>query len=284
MKKSAFPFILVCCIIHYSFGQQKLLKETPGIVSYCFDSYFRKDVPGTLDKIKAMGITNVEFSNFFGKTPDSLRILLDQRGMRCTSIGIGYADCQNKMESVIKNAKILGAEFVRVASIPHPGNFQDLDAETVKKAAIDFNIFGKKLKENGLQFCYHNHGPEFKPAGALGEGTFYDYLMQNTDPAYVFFEIDVLWVYAPGQDPVALLKKYPDRFKLMHLKDMKKTAVRGVSNPPEVIGSGQIDIEGILRAAQKTAIKYIYIEIEGGSNISNVQIPPSLVYLSGLKK
>lgn len=182
MKTFISSFILSCCTVFFSSGQQKLLKKSIGVVSYTFRDELAKDVPRTLDKIKGMGITNMEFSSLFGKTPGEMRSLLDARGMRCTSLGVGYGDLLKDPDKVIKTAQILGAEFVRVASIPHPGNFQDLDASAVKQAAIDFNIFGKKLKDSGLIFCYHNHGPEFKPAGDLGNGTFFDYLMQQTNP------------------------------------------------------------------------------------------------------
>jgi len=284
MKKLIFCLLLVFVIAPFSFGQRKLLKDVPGAVSYTFRVDLAKDVPGTLDKIKAMGITNMEFSGLFNKTPEELRALLDERGMRCTSLGVGYGDLQKDPDKVIRTAKTLGAEFVRIASIPHPGNFQDLTPDAVKQAAIDFDVFGKKLKENGLTFCYHNHGPEFKPAGELGDGTFFDYLVQKTDPKYVSFEMDVLWVYWPGQDPVALLQKYPDRFKLMHVKNVKKGIPRGGGSTNVPVGDGQIDMEAVLRAAQKTAIKYYYIEDESPAELIDMQVPISIKYMEGLKK
>jgi sugar phosphate isomerase/epimerase len=232
-----------------------------------------------------MGITNMEFSGLFGQTPAQLRALLDARGMRCTSLGVGYGDLAKDPDKVIATAKTLGAEFVRIGSIPHPGDFKDLKADIVKQAAIDFNTFGKKLYENGLTFCYHNHGPEFKPAGELGDGMFFDYLMKNTDPKYVSFEMDVMWVYWPGQDPVALLQKYPDRFKLMHVKNVKKGLPRGGKSITFMpVGDGQIDMDAVLRAAQKTKIKYFYIEDESPSEFIDVQVPQSVKYMESLTK
>lgn len=284
MKRLIFCLILSCCAVPFSFGQRKLLEDAPGAVSYTFRADLAKDVPGTLDKIKGMGITNMEFSGLFNKTPEELRALLDERGMRCTSLGVGYGDLQKDPDKVIKTAKTLGAEFVRVASIPHPGDFKDLKSDAVKQAAIDFNVFGKKLKENGLTFCYHNHGPEFQPAGELGDGTFFDYLVQKTDPKYVSFEMDVLWVYWPGQDPVALLQKYPERFRLMHVKNVKKGIPRGGSSTNVPVRDGQIDMEAVLKAAQKTAIKYYYIEDESPAELIDMQVPISIKYMEELAK
>ena len=258
----------------------KLLKNMPGMVSYTYRNQFAKNVPQTLDSIKALGVTNIEFSNLFGKTSTELKALLDVRGMICTSYGTSYDALLNKMDTVIRDAKTLGAEFVRVAWVPHSS---PMDLALAQKTVADFNRFGQKLKENGLTFCYHNHGYEFTP---YNNGTYFDYIVQNTNPDYVSFEMDILWVFHPGQDPAALLKKYPKRFRLMHVKDLKK-GVKGDfsgSTPTEndvTLGTGQLNLPQILKAASKSSIKYFYIEDENPK--SNEQVPLSLKYLKSLK-
>ena len=257
----------------------KLLKNMPGMVSYTYRNQFAKNVPQTLDSIKALGVTNIEFSNLFGKTSTELKALLDVRGMICTSYGTSYDALLNKMDTVIRDAKTLGAEFVRVAWVPHSS---PMDLALAQKTVADFNRFGQKLKENGLTFCYHNHGYEFTP---YNNGTYFDYIVQNTNPDYVSFEMDILWVFHPGQDPAALLKKYPKRFRLMHVKDLKK-GVKGDfsgSTPTEndvTLGTGQLNLPQILKAASKSSIKYFYIEDENPK--SNEQVPLSLKYLKSL--
>src|SRR5687767_11263575 len=106
-------------------GQESrlLFPEKPGVVSYTYRKDFEKDVPSTLDKIKAVGITDIEFSNLFGKTAQELRKLIDERGIKCSSFGVSYNDLVNKTAEVAQQAKILGADYVRVASIPHKGEF-----------------------------------------------------------------------------------------------------------------------------------------------------------------
>src|SRR5688572_22285531 len=182
--KLSIPFFLLFLIVQVVSAQPfgKTLKETPGIVSYTYRNSFQKDVAATLDTIKRLGITNIEFSNLFGKTAKEVRSLLDERGMRCTSFGVSYNELVGKTDEVGENAKTLGASYVRVAWIPHEGPFTP---EMVKKAAADFNKAGKFLKENhNLNFCYHNHGYEFVPYEI---GTLFDYLAANTDPKYVNF-------------------------------------------------------------------------------------------------
>ena len=260
-----------------------LLKETPGVVSYTFRNSFQRNVAATLDTIKAMGITNIEFSNLFGKTAKEIRELLDARGMQCTSFGTGYNDLTTNPDQVAQNAKALGASFVRVAWIPF--GKEGFTIETAKKAVADFTTAGKTLKEKyGLTFCYHNHGYEFQP---YKEGTLFDYIVQNTDPEYVSFELDILWAFHPGVDPAALLKKYSSRFKLMHVKDLRKGVVGNFSGSTPIendvtVGTGQIDIPAVLKAAQKSAIRYYYIEDE--SPEAGLQVPLSLRYLQDLSR
>jgi sugar phosphate isomerase/epimerase len=280
MKKCSLMLFLL--LSQVTFGQQrfsKALKEMPGVVSFTFRNDFSKDVPGTLDYIKQMGIRNIEFSNLFGKTAAEMRALLDARGMVCTSYGVYYDALTNKTEKVIEDAKTLGAEFVRVGMIPHKGEFTVQQADAAIK---DFNRVGKIFKENGIEFSYHNHGYDFTP---YEKGTLYDYLIQNTNPEYVSFELDILWVHQFGQDPVAYLKKYPSRFKLMHVKDLKKGVPVGldVKTSPEndvPLGSGQINVQAILKQARKSAIKYYYLEDENSN--SKAQVPLSLAYLKTL--
>lgn len=262
-------------------NRNALFPQMPGMVSYTYRNSFQKNVAATLDTIKALGITDMEFSNLFGKTAAELRKMLDERGMRCSSFGVGYPDALNKTKEVGQNAKTLGAQYVRVAWIPHNGPFT---LELAKKTAADFNQIGKQLKDEfDLTFCYHNHGFEFEKYEG---GTFFDYLMQNTDPRYVSYELDVLWTVFPGQDPVALLNKYGNRFKLMHLKDLRKGVVGNLSGNTPVendvaLGTGQIDLPAVLKAAKKAGIKHYYIEDESPSIAT--QVPQSIAYLKGLK-
>ncbi|MBC7892954.1 MAG: TIM barrel protein, partial [Sphingobacteriaceae bacterium] len=239
-----------------------------------------RNVAATLDTIKALGITDMEFSNLFGKTAADLRKLLDERGMKCTSYGTSYANAQNKTAEVGRDAKTLGASYVRVAWIMDKPPFTLADAQ---KAVETFNRVGKQLKNDfGLTFCYHNHGYEFEKHE---DGTLMDYLIKNTDPNYVSFELDILWTAFPGADPAALIKKYPNRFKLMHLKDLRKGVAGNLSGGTPVendvaLGTGQLNIPAVLKAAQKSAIQHYYIEDESPSYAS--QVPHTIAYLKKL--
>jgi sugar phosphate isomerase/epimerase len=111
-------------------------------------------------------------------------------------------------------------------------------------------------------------------------------LLNETNPKYVQYEMDILWIVHPGQDPVALLNKYGNRFELMHVKDLKKGIKGDLSGGTDVkndvtLGTGQIDLPAVLKAAQNAGVKWYFIEDE--SPTSEQQMPNSLQYLQGIK-
>jgi sugar phosphate isomerase/epimerase len=252
-----------------------------GMQAYTFRGSWGNGIEATLDTIQKLGITEMEGGPIAGMTTEELRRQLDKRNIKMPSIGADYKKLSESADETIKNAKILGAKFVMVAWIPHDkSGFTLADA---KQAVIDFNKAGKTLKEAGITLTYHNHGYEFVP---YEDGTLFDYLVKNTNPEYVSFEMDILWTAFPGQDPVKLLNKYGSRWKLMHLKDLKKGVKGDLSGgTPKTndvaLGTGSIDIAGILKAARKAGVKHYFIEDESPSYLK--QIPETIAYIKGLK-
>jgi sugar phosphate isomerase/epimerase len=240
-----------------------------------------KDVPGTLRRVREFGFTEVEGGAPKDMTAAQFKTLLDQAGLRCTSTGGSYESLQQGTEKAIADAKTLGAEYFMVAWIPHKG---ELTAAQAQQAAKDFNSWGKAMHDSGIHFCYHIHGYEFLPGAS---GTLFDDIAANTEKGIADFEMDVFWVVRPGQNPVALLEKYPGRFPLMHLKDMRKgtaTDVQTGAAPDDtnvVIGTGQLDFPAILKAAKTSGVRRYYIEDESLEAADH--LPATLTYLEKLK-
>lgn len=272
---------LTLAIISPAFSQG-LYKAPFGIQTYSFRNSFPKGIPQTLDTIKGFGITELEASTPANMTPEEFKKLCDARGLKIPSTGCGYDELTKDPMSIVKSAKALGATYVMTAWIPHErGKF---NIENAKKAVADFNAGGKVLKENGLTFCYHAHGFEFQP---YEDGTLLDYIIKNTNPEYVSFEMDIMWAHFGGGDPVALLKKYGNRWKLLHMKDLKKGTPKDLTGGTSVendvtLGTGEVDIAGIVREANKIGIKHFFIEDE--SSRVTKQVPQSIAYLKSLKK
>lgn len=282
IKKILVTASIICFLFNLNAQKGPSINGVPlGMVSYTYRQSLQKDMATTLDSLKTLKVYDMEFSSLFGKKASEIRKLLDERGMYCSSLGVSYQDALTKSDEVASNAKALGAKFVRVAWIPHDGPFTK---ELADKTIADFSKIGKNFKENyGLEFCYHNHGFEFAPYEG---GTFFDYIAKNTDSKFVNFEMDILWTFFPGIDPAKLLKKFPNRFKLMHVKDLKKGVVGnlsgGTSSENDVaLGTGQLNLPAIMKAAKKAKIQHYYIEDE--SSLHAVQVPESIKYLLSIK-
>jgi sugar phosphate isomerase/epimerase len=275
-----FPRFIVLYIASFvSFNM--LSAQEIGLQLYSLRNEFKTDVPGTLAKIKEWKIKLIEGGGTYGLPVDEYKKLLQQNNLEMVSYGAGFEELAENPQAVIDNAKAFGAKFIMCAWVPHKEG--EFTMDDVKKAIDVFSTAGKLMYENGLKFCYHPHGYEFKP---YGNGTQFDYMVENTDPRYVNFEMDVFWVKHPGQDPVALLKKYPNRFLMLHLKD-REPGTKGNQEgraPDEtnvVLGKGDVGIADIMKEAKKIGIKYYFIEDE--SPKAAEQIPQSLAFLRTLK-
>ncbi len=262
-------------------GTSKDFKGPVGLQLYSLRNMQKSQgVAATLDKAKSFGVKYVEVADLGGLTPAQFKAELDQRGLVPIGRHFDYALLRDDIEGVVRDAKALGLPYAGCAWIGHKGTF---DEKQCREAAAVFNRAGAALAKEGIKFYYHNHGFEFQP---YGQGTLFDLLVDETAPKTVCFQMDVLWTLMPGQDPVKLLEKYPNRWQMLHLKDLKKGVptgdLSGHGNPANdvVLGTGQVDWPAVLRAAQKIGVKHYIIEDESPSVLQ--QIPQSLKYLESV--
>jgi sugar phosphate isomerase/epimerase len=252
-----------------------------GLEIYSLRGEAQKDLPSTLALIRKLGFTEVEGGDFYGRNAAEFRKLLDSNGLKLTSMMAAYDRLSKDAGAVAGEAHTLGAEYVVCSTVPHK---KKLTAEDCGRAIESLNGFGESLAKAGLHCCYHTHGVEF---GESPDGTLFDTLVKGTNPKFVNFEMDIFWIVFAYQDPVKLLHKYPGRFPLMHVKDIRKGTALGGS-PGDVLeeasvplGEGLVDIPATLRAARETGVRHYYIEDEAVD--AALQLPKSLRYLESLR-
>ena len=262
-------------------GTGKCFKGPVGLQLYSLrDMQTAQGVPATLDKVKSLGFKYVEVAALGDLTPAEFKKELDKRGLVPIGRHFPYDQLRDNIEGVAKDAKALGLKYVGCAWIPHKSPF---DEKQCRDTAAVFNRAGAALAKHGIKFYYHNHGYEFVPHG---DGTLFDLLMAETDPENVFFQMDVLWCVFPAQDPVKLLEKYPNRWLLFHLKDLKKGVPTGslagttALTNDVALGTGQVDWKTLLPAAEKIGVKYYFIEDESPTVLK--QLPQSLRFLESV--
>lgn len=253
-------------------------KNAAGLQLYSLRSQFKlRGVPWTLDRVKDFGIKEVELAGTYNLSPEEFKAELELRGLKAVSSHFPYARYKSDLANVVKDAKTLGLKFAGCAWIDHKDSFDEAEC---RDAIAVFNKAGEALAKEGITLFYHAHGFEFEK---FGDGTLFDLFMKETKPEFVSVQMDVLWIVFPGQDPVKLLDQYSGRWKLMHLKDLKKGVATGfltgktdVANDV-VLGTGQMNWDAIFAAARKNGIQHYFIEDESPTSME--QIPESLKFL-----
>ncbi|HVW77044.1 MAG TPA: sugar phosphate isomerase/epimerase [Alloacidobacterium sp.] len=235
-----------------------------GLQLYSVRALLPNDYEGTLKKVAAIGYREVEAAGFYGRSAEDVKTAMSAAGLLCVSAHYPLPQLLKDVDGTLKYAKTLGLSYVICSSpsVADPSRKQGpLTADDWRWNAEQFNQIGKKYKAEGVQFGYHNHTGEFHD---FGDGHFgYEILLKDTDPKYVTLEMDCGWVSASGKSPIDYLTKYPGRFSMLHIKDLKPASG---DHPSErhstVLGKGTVDYKPIFAAAKKAGIKHYFVEQE----------------------
>lgn len=234
-------------------------KKNIGLQLYSLRDSIWKDIPGTIKKVAEMGYTSVETAGYgngkiYGMEPAAFRALCEENGLVFLSAHTGMPlPAAENMERVMAwwdtciDAHV--AAGVKYIVQPFMGR-NAYDTLPDLKAYCDyFNAVGEKCNAKGIRFGYHNHDKEFSTQ--LEGNTIYDFMLENTDPAKVMFQLDLYWCVMGGKNPVDYFNKYPGRFESWHIKDKA-----------ELGASGMMDFATIWAAAGISGMKYGIVEVE----------------------
>lgn len=253
-----------------------------GLALYSLRHQLEKEPATAMAKVKQMGFREVELSGNYGMEFPQLIKLLAENRLNVVSYGADFNRLRDFPQSVADEARSYGARFVVCYWIPHRADsFKLADAD---EAAFVFNKAGAIMARNGLMLAYHPHGYEFNKHG---EGTIFDHLVQQLDVRVVQLQMDVFWIKQAGQEPVALLKKYHNRWISMHLKDRQPGTPDSSDGKADdesnvTLGQGDVGIADLMKEAKRYGIQHFFIEDE--SSRSEEQIPKSLEFLKSLEQ
>src|SRR5208337_3156393 len=196
-------------------GDHKI--EKVGVQLYTIRDEMKADFDGSLAKVAAIGYKEVEFAGYFGRTPQQVRAALEKNGLTSPACHLDYdLLAPGQWPAQIESAKVIGQDYIVNPWIPEQLRQTDDDW---KRVAETFNRAGAESKKAGIQFAYHNHWFEFLPVnGKLP----YDMLLTLCDNDLVKMEMDLCWITVGGGDPLKYFDRYPGRFPLVHVKDVKK--------------------------------------------------------------
>ena len=239
---------LAGCEASPSDGATPPILDRLGVQLYTVRDEMAADAAGTLSRIAEMGYREVEFAGLYGHSVPEMRAMLDDVGLRAASSHHGVDAVRGDWEGTLAGAIELGQARIVVPSIP--GNQRSRDA--LLAIAADFNRAGEAAAAQGLRFGYHNHDWEFEP---LPDGTLpLDLLLDETDPRYVDWQMDVFWTVQGGGDPIALMDARRGRVTSLHVKD--RTAAGEMVD----VGDGVIDFVEVIRRAGDQGLLHAFVE------------------------
>ena len=235
-----------------------------GVQLYSARDKMKEDFDGTVAKVASIGYKEVEFAGYFGHTPQQVRAVLEKNGITSPSCHVDYKVlAPDQWPAQIESAKIIGQSYIVNPWIPEELRKTDDDW---KRASETFNRAGEASKKAGIQFAYHNHWFEFLPVNGKRP---YDMLLEMCDPNLVKMELDLCWITVGGADPLDYFNRYPGRFPLVHVKDVKKVPKVSAGGTQDFgssmkdmteVGSGIIDWKRIFAQSDKAGIKHYIVE------------------------
>ena len=235
------------------------------------------DYKPVLQALADMGYTFVEAASyndgkFYGQTPEQFKADVEAVGMKvlsshCTrnlsdeELASGdFSESLKWWDECIAAHKAAGMKYLVTPSMPFLKSLKELQVY-----CDYFNEIGKRCRENGIKYGYHNHAFEFQK---IEDQVMLEYMIRHTDPENVLFEMDVYWVVIGQNSPVDLFHKYPGRFKMLHIKDLR-----------EIGQSGMVGFDAIFRNADVAGVEQIVVEVEQYSYDVEKSVRMSLDYL-----
>jgi len=243
-----------------------------GIQLYTVRKEMLADARGTLEALAKLGYKELESArsakgHYYGLTAKEIKQVTKDLGLKLVS---GHVHVDQNWQKTVDEAAESGQQYLICSSMPTEG--QTID--NYKKVADVFNQSAEACKKVNLTFGYHNHEYEFDKVDGQ---VLYEVLLKETDPKLVQMELDLGWVLATGNNPVTYFEKYPGRFPLWHLKDMKK----GEPVSTE-FGTGRIDIAQIFKNAGESGMKHFFVEQEEYAGEPMASVKHNIEYLKKL--
>lgn len=243
-------------------------KGIVGVQLYSVRDDMMNDPLGSLKKVAEMGYKYVEHANyvdgkFYGYAPAEFRKILDDTGLNMIS---GHTvmgrehwdeaknDFSDSWKKLVDDAAVLGQKYVTSPSMDDSmrSNYDDF------KHYMDiFNKCGELCQKNGMKFGYHNHDFEFSEK--LNDEKLFDIMMKSMDPDKVVVQLDIGNLYNGGAVALDVVKQYPGRFEIIHVKDEILSTGGEEKYESTIIGTGIVNAKEVVDLATKIGGTQVYI-------------------------
>ncbi len=262
-----------------------------GVQLYSFRNELERDLPGTLARIKELGIHCIEPYSLHGRTPEDLRAEFDRAGLRVVSFHLPRDLFVGPPEKAVEVGRILGAEQIGVAWLKESAR-DAVDEAKLMTAATRLNAMCDAAQAANMYVFYHTHGYEFHEGDP--QGKLFDRFMNALIPSCVALQLDAYWVAYAAQDPIKILRRYADRTLSLHVKDMPRSMrvapFDGSKWPgplPDdafaIVGTGMLEWAELIKVAKSSAVAWYIIEDETSRPWDNIKASLPFLREQGIK-
>ncbi len=242
-----------------------------GVQLYTIRDALKADLDGSLARVAATGYQEVELAGYQSHTVAEFKAALVRHGLAAPSTHIAMERVRDELPKVLDEAHELGHQFVVCPNIPD----EKAGLDGYRRAADVLNHAGEIARKSGIRIGYHNHGTELAAIDGVRP---YDVILERTDPALVAMEMDIFWLVQGGGDPLTYFRKYPGRFRMVHVKDMDGSPARRMVD----VGKGIIDWKAIFAQSREAGIEHYFVEHDDAPD-PFASIAASYAYLRGLE-
>ncbi|MDO7905206.1 sugar phosphate isomerase/epimerase family protein [Paenibacillus sp. JX-17] len=219
-----------------------------GLQLYTLRDQLEQDFEGTLRQVAELGYQGVEFHNFFGRTAEQVKSLLDELGLVALGAHVQYTRLLEHLDEEIAYHKAIGNALLIVP-------FLSEEQRNWEEVFSSLKELGDQCQAQGMTLAYHNHDFEF--TASYGEQTVFDAMYETVPASLLKVELDTCWVHFGGYDPVEYIHKYAGRLPVIHLKDARREG-EGVQTVE--LGQGEVDLKPIADAAIEEQVQWIVVE------------------------
>jgi sugar phosphate isomerase/epimerase len=254
------------------FAQRTKPLGSIGLQLYTVRDLAKKDLERTLAAVAGVGYREVEFAGHHGHSPARISRMLGDTGLSAPSGHYGASEIESRIQSILEDSFALGHKYVTISWI----DAQDRTPAGYRRVASVLNNAAVLARAAGIQLAYHNHTFEFSRLASGERG--YEIILAECPQENLALQADVFWMKKAGEDPIAWFKRHPNRYHMLHVKDMGP----GPAYDMRDVGSGEMKWPQIFTAARDGGVKHFFVEHDEPED-AMASITRSYGYLRTLK-
>ncbi|MEF2247427.1 sugar phosphate isomerase/epimerase family protein [Paenibacillus sp. IITD108] len=215
---------------------------------YTLRDYDKEDFALKLKKVSEAGYDGVEFAGFENIPAEEMKGMLEKNNLTAMGSHTRIEELLDNPDEVIAYNQVIGTSYI---VIPY---YKMESMEDVQALLALVKRIGPQIKAAGMELLYHNHYHEFN--NEFGDRPILEMLKEATTEEEFNFELDMFWTTHAGREPVQIMEQFGSRCKTVHLKDMVNKEDKEMTE----LGTGVLDLKGILAKAQASGYEWVVVE------------------------